>query len=120
MALVNKVEQKIKTSLENTIMFQIITYCFFKDIQLSNSDLKCIVELAKKKIADTSSFFKEMEDLKIYKSAQSARNAIVKAEKKGLVIKDNKRIKLTDDVNIVTFGNVLLDYKILGIESKES
>lgn len=120
MALVNKIESKIKTTLDNTIMFQIITFCFFKDIQLSTSDLKCIVELAKRKTVDTSSFFKEMEDLKIYKSAQSARNAIVKAEKKGLVVKDNKRIKITDSINIVTSGNVLLDYKILGIESKES
>ena len=55
-----------------------------------------------------------------FKSCQSARNAINKAERKQLVIKSGKNkktIKINDEINIQTDGVVLLDFKILGSES---
>jgi len=61
-----------------------------------------------------------MTELGIFKSPQSARNAITKASKKNLVIKDGnnkKKISINQDLNVQTTGPVLLDYKILGIES---
>ena len=59
----------------------------------------------------------------IFKSPQSARNAITKAEKKNLLIKNGnnkKTITINPDINVQTEGLVLLDYKILGSEAKES
>ena len=47
MALVNKVEKKAKMSRDDVIKYQILTHCFFNDIQISNSDLQCLCELAK-------------------------------------------------------------------------
>ena len=47
MAIVQKVELKLQTSLDTTMKYQIMTYCFFKDILISNSDLKFLMELAK-------------------------------------------------------------------------
>ena len=62
-------------------------------------------------------------DQDIFKSSQSDRNAITKAEKKNLLVKkgnNKKTISLNPDINVQTSGLVLLDYKILGSESKES
>ena len=47
MALVKKVDIKLQTNLDTTIKYQIMTYCFFADILISNSDLKFLMELAK-------------------------------------------------------------------------
>ena len=53
----------------------------------------------------------------------AAVNAITKAEKKNLLIKtgnNKKTISINKDINIQNKGLVLLDYKVLGSESKES
>jgi len=123
MALVKKVDIKLQTNLDTTIKFQIMTYCFFADILISNSDLKFLMELAKKGKVELTIFCKSLVDKGIFKSPQSARNAITKAEKKQLLAKDGinkKTIIINKDINIQTEGLVLLDYKILGNESQES
>ena len=40
MALVKKVDIKLQTNLDTTIKYQIMTYCFFADILISNSEKK--------------------------------------------------------------------------------
>jgi len=123
MAIVNKVDQKAKVDIDTTIQYQIVTYCFFNGVQISNADLKCLAELAKQGEVELTLFCNDVTDLGIFKSPQSARNAITKASKKNLVIKDGKnkkKIYLNKSMNVQTAGNVLLDYKILGIESQES
>ena len=123
MAIVNKVDQKAKVDLDTTIQYQIVTYCFFNNLQISNSDLKCLAELAKIGEVELTFFCLHGTDLGIFKSPQSARNAITKASKKDLVVKDGKnrkKIFLNKKMNVQTSGTVLLDYKILGIESEES
>ena len=70
-----------------------------------------------------SKFCVLLTELNIFKSAQSARNAISKAEKKNLVIKkgtNKKTIILNKNINVQKEGLVLLDYKILGSESQET
>jgi len=100
-----------------------MTYCFFADILISNSDLKFLMELAKIGKVELTVFCKSLVDKEIFKSPQSARNAITKAEKKQLLTKDGvnkKTILINKDINVQTKGLVLLDYKILGNETKES
>ena len=123
MALVKKVDIKLQTNLDTTIKYQIMTYCFFADILISNSDLKFLMELAKKGKVELTIFCKSLVDKGIFKSPQSARNAITKAEKKQLLAKDGinkKTIIINKEINVQTEGLVLLDYKILGSEPKES
>jgi hypothetical protein len=123
MAIVQKVELKLQTSLDITMKYQIITYCFLKDILISNSDLKFLTELAKTGKIELTKFCKSLVEKQIFKSPQSARNAITKAEKKELLFKEGinkKTIMLNKDINVQTEGVVLLDYKVLGRESKES
>ena len=123
MAIVNKVDKKVKTSRNLVIKYQILTYCFLNEIQISNSDLNCLAELAKKGRKELTSFCEYISKKGIFKSSQSCRNALAKAEKKKLIIKDGsnkKTIYLNQDINVQTEGTILLDYKILGIETQES
>ena len=82
-----------------------------------------MAELAKVDSKELTSFCKEISEKKIFKSSQSCRNALAKAEKKNLIIKNGsnkKTIYINSNLNIQTEGIILLDYKILGIETKES
>lgn len=122
MAIVNKVDQKAKVDIDTTIQYQIMTYCFFNKIQISNADLLCLAELAKQGEVELTLFCNDVTDLGIFKSPQSARNAITKASKKQLVVKNGKnkkKIYLNKTMNVQTSGTVLLDYKILGLETQE-
>ena len=117
-----KVEKKVKVGKDDIIKYQFLTYCFLNDIQISQSDLNCLTELAKLKSSELTKFCDYISELKIFKSAQSVRNALTKATKKNLIVKngDNKKnIKINPDIEIQTDGTVLLDFKILGLETKE-
>ena len=123
MAIVNKVDLKHQVSLSLSIKYQIVTYCFFNNIRISNSDLEFLTRLARSKDIEMTKFCQETVDQNIFKSSQSARNAVTKAEKKNLLIKkgnNKKTISLNPDINIQVNGIVLLDYKILGREPQES
>ena len=123
MALVNKIDLKLKVNLDTCVMYQIMTYCFFKQIVISNSDLKFLMHLSKNDNIELTKFCIKLVDGNIFKSPQSARNAITKAEKKGLLNKrgiNKKTITINKDMNIQKDGLVLLDYKILGNESQEA
>ena len=123
MALVKKVDLKLKVGMDKCIMYQILSYCFFKEIIISNSDLKFLMELSKRNGIELTKFCIELVSKDIFKSPQSARNAITKAAKKGLVIKNGtnkKTITISSDINVQVEGLVLLDYKILGNESQEA
>ena len=118
MAVVKKVDLKLKINLDKCIMYQIMSYCFFKDIIISNSDLKFLKELAKEDTIELTKFCLSLVDKDIFKSAQSARNAITKASKKDLLVKvgnNKKTISINKNMNIQNEGLVLLDYKILGL-----
>ncbi len=121
--IVNKVDKKVKMSRDGVIKYQLLTFCFLNDVQISISDLNCLTELAKLGSDELTSFCKLMSEKKIFKSPQSARNAIAKAEKKDLVKKlgnNRKRISINKSMNIQTKGTIFLDYKFLGIEAEGS
>jgi hypothetical protein len=120
MALVNNVGLQLKVDKDKCIQYQLVTYCFFENILISNSDLKFLTELSKNNGVELTKFCISLVDQGIFKSPQSARNAITKAEKKNLITKDGvnkKTISLSKGLNIQIQGLVLLDYKILGLES---
>lgn len=119
MTRVNKVDKKVRMSRNGVIKYQILTFCFLNDVQISISDLNCLTELAKLGSHELTSFCKLVADKNIFKSPQSARNAITKAEKKKLVKKignNRKSISISNSMNIQTEGTIFLDYKFLGIE----
>lgn len=115
MALVNTVEKRIKMQKDGVIKYQIITFCFLNDLQLSKSDVECLLELAKKGSMNVTSFCKHISSLNIFKSPQSCRNAVQKAKRKNLIIMDGKNIIINPEMNIQVDGQILLDFKILGL-----
>tara|TARA_R110000744_G_scaffold202061_4_gene321055 strand:- start:3734 stop:4105 length:372 start_codon:yes stop_codon:yes gene_type:complete len=122
MAIVNKIEKKIKVSRDEVIQYQILTYCFFNNIQISMSDLNCLYSLALMEEIELTTFCNKISELGIFKSSQSCRNALSKAEKKGLIVKkgnNKKTILLNPKMNIQIEGILFLDFKILSVESKE-
>jgi len=122
MAIVNKVDLKMQVDIDVSSRYQILTYCFFNDILISNSDLKFLAELSKVDDIELTKFCVDLVSKGIFKSPQSARNAITKAEKKDLLTKkgtNKKTITLNKDINVQTEGLVLLDYKVLGSEAQE-
>ena len=122
MAIVNKVDFKKQVTINETISYQILSYCFFNNIHISSTDLKLLTQLAKQSGVELTKFCIYLTDNNIFKSNQSARNAITKAEKKGLIIKNGvnkKTITLNTDMNVQVDGIVLLDYKILGRETQK-
>ena len=84
MALVNKVDKKVKMSKDEVIKYQILTYCFLNDIQISNSDLICLSILAKNSNVELTKFCELISTNGIFKSAQSCSKSLTKAEKKDL------------------------------------
>lgn len=125
MAVVNQVKKQAKMPKWDLVKFQILTHCYINRITVSDSDLNCLTLLSFNQPAELTSFCYDAssEESWIFKSSQTVRNSINKAEKKSLVIKDpnNKKfVMLNPELKIQTEGMILLDYKFLGHDSKES
>ena len=123
MAVVNKVDIKLKVDINQTVKYQILTYCFFNNILLTKTDLDFLAELSFNHKIEIAKFCNLLTEKGIFKSSQSARNAISKIERKGLLSKmgtNKKTIVINKTINVQTSGLVLLDYKILGNEPKEA
>jgi hypothetical protein len=124
MALVNQVQKKVKMPKWDVVKFQILTHCYVNKIAMSESDLNCLTLLSFNQPIELTHFCYDAssEEEPIFKSPQTVRNCINKAEKNGLVLKDDdnkKVIFLNPDLKIQTDGTILLDYKFLGYDSQE-
>lgn len=125
MALVNQVQKKVKMPKWEIVKFQILTYCFINRIAINESDLNCLTLLSFNQPVLLTDFCYDAssEEGWIFKSPQTVRNAINKAEKQNLVIKDSKNKKLifiNPELQIQTEGTILLDYKLLGYDTKKA
>jgi hypothetical protein len=74
---------------------------------------------------DLTDFCNTAADNNIFGCSQSVRNAVAKAERKGLIEfakvgKSRKKIKISKEIVIQTTGNILLDYKFIRIEPEKS
>lgn len=120
--LVNKVDKRVKLDKRDVVRYQIMTYCFLNGIQVSDSDLNCLTELGLLEQEELTSFCNQVAEKKIFKTPQSARNAINKAEKKNLLTKEGKgrkTIRLNEALNVQVAGTVLLDFKFVSIETEK-
>ena len=123
MALVNQVEKKAKLDKFSVVQFQILTHCFLSSIPISTAELTCLSLLALDGEQELNSFCQKIHAQSVFKSSQTVRNSISKAEKNNLVVKEGKskkKIKIHPDMKVQTKGNILLDYKFLGLASTES
>ena len=124
MALVNQVQKRVKMPKWDVVKFQILTHCYINRITMSESDLNCLTLLSFNEPIELTNFCLDAssEEDWIFKSPQTVRNCINKAEKNNLVIKDTgnkKLIMLNPHLKIQTKGSILLDYKFLGNDTEE-
>lgn len=122
MALVNQVSKVVKMDHWNIVKYQIATHCYLKDIQISKPDLSCLTFLALSGERELPEFCDLAAEHGIFKTAQSVRNALTKAEKKKLITKDGKnkkKIKIAKDLNVQTDGNILLVHKLVYIADEK-
>lgn len=119
MALVNQVQKRAVMPKWDVVKFQILTHCYLNKISVSEADLNCLTLLSITGSIELTHFCYDAssEEDWIFKSPQSVRNALNKAEKNKLVIKDpdNKKvIMINPELKIQVEGDILLDYKFLG------
>ena len=125
MALVNQVQKRVKMPKWDIVKFQILTHCYINRIAMSESDLNCLTLLSFNQPIELSNFCLDAssEEDWIFKSPQTVRNSVNKAEKNGLVIKDAKNkkvIMLNPTLKIQTQGTIFLDYKFLANDTQEN
>lgn len=119
MAKFKVVKKIISMTDKEIIKFQLMSHCYVYNIPVNNSDLDCLTLLGMLGETDLISFCDIVTSNKIFKSAQTVRNCLVKLEKNGLLNKTGKSkkvIKLNPNMNIQCSGNIFLDYKIYTIE----
>lgn len=118
MTIVNKVEQRAQLAIMDIVKLQLLMYCFFKGISMTEHELECLTLLAIQGESDLNSFCKLIGERQLYASAQTARNVMNKFEKKALVVKHGKKKKqvhINPEVKLQTTGNILLDCKFAHI-----
>jgi len=125
MAIVNQVQKKTRLTKWDIIKYQILTYCYIKKIAVTDSDLNCMTLLSLNQPIELTHFCYDAssEEDCIFKSSQTVRNCINKAEKNKLVIKDlsnKKLILINPDLQLQTEGIVLLDYKFLSDDTSKT
>jgi hypothetical protein len=125
MALVNQVLKRVRMPKWDIVKFQILTHCYINRITMSESDLDCLTLLSFNQPVELSNFCLDAsaEEEWIFKSPQTVRNSINKAEKNGLIVKDSankKVIMLNPNIKVQIEGTILLDYKFLGNDTEES
>ena len=125
MALVNQVQKRVKMPKWEIVKFQILTHCYINRIAMSESDLNCLTLLCFNEPIELTHFCYDAssEEDWIFKSPQTVRNCINKAEKNKLVIRDTENKKLimvNPDLKIQTEGTLLLDYKFLGDDTQKT
>ena len=137
MAKVNVVNKQVKLTLDQIIKYQLITHCYINRIVLSDLDLDCLTYLgvlgeseltdfcnlmAEKRLSDKLKTWTPSipNERKPDASPQTIRNVLIKVEKENLlqkVGKGRKKISLSPSLKIQTLGNILLNYKIVHLES---
>lgn len=124
MALVNQVQKHVRMSKWDVVKFQLVTHCYLNRIMVSDADLECLTLLSLNSPIELTHFcYDASEEHKVFKSPQTVRNSINKAEKNGLVIKNpnnKKEISINPKLKVQTEGNVLLDYKFLANDTQET
>ena len=115
MALFNQVEKRMKLTTWQSVKYQLITYCYLYNIQVSDADLDCLTFLALEGEQELTSFCFKAYEKKIFSSTQSVRNCLTKAEKKNLIKKEGKnkkKIYIHPDLKMMSQGNILLDFNV--------
>lgn len=116
-------ERKKKMPMEDIIRFQVLIHCHLNRIRISPEELNCLTLIGLWGSTDLNQLCAKMEQLQVYKSSPSARNALDRMKEKGLINKvgkTRKKVSLSDSMNIKNKGNILVDIKLGCYEAVKS
>lgn len=122
MAKVNLIQKKIVADKNEIILFQIMLYCFLHKISLSDNEMRCIEDLSIVGESDLSEYCMDASEKNFFKSPQSVRNFLCKAEGYGLVKKEGgskKKVSVSESIGIETKGNIIINLNMI-YASKEN
>jgi hypothetical protein len=119
MAIVNKVEKRVKMSQIEIIKFQILTYCYFENINIDRPQLELVALLSMHGTQELQAFCTSIGQTSLYSNAQTVRNSLARSAEKGLVIKEGKhkiKVFVNPALQLVINDNILLDYKFAYVQ----
>jgi len=114
------INKQIPLSLHDIIRYQINQYCFIEKIRMSPAQQDCLAMLGVYGEMNISDFCEQIVTEDIFGSIQTTRNFLVKCIKDGLVKRSglgNKVVSLSDNLQIITSGTILLNLKVYHVES---
>lgn len=100
-----------------------MTHCFANDIFLNKTELDCLALLGSKGKIRLSEFCILATTEKILGSPTAINNCLAKISRSNLFLKEGggkKQIFLNPSLNIQTKGNIVLNYKIVSLESTDT
>ena len=112
MAKVNLVSKKITMDLWNIIKFQLLTHGYIQGIPLSESELNCLTLLGINKESELSDFCNAS-------CSEEQRDKEPALEYKSHIFKNRKKIFLSENLKIQILGNIVLDYKVICLDTKK-
>jgi hypothetical protein len=122
MAILNKIDKQGNLTKTSIIKLQLLFHCFLNKIFISEADIDCLTYLGECGEIYLIEFCENVTLQKIFKSTQTVRNSLAKAEKIGLLVKSgksNKKISLNPNLKIQTSGNILVTYKFLHVDATD-
>jgi len=122
MAKVKAVKKKVILSQSGIVKIQLLTHSFIQGVQLSNSEVDCLVLLGICGEQGLSEFCNTAVTGNIFKTSQTVRNFITRAGKLGLVSKtgtSTKKVSLHKDLKIEAEGSVWLNYNFIHVTEEQ-
>ena len=120
MAKVKVIDTKTQLTRSEMIKLQLVLYCLFKKIVLSEAEYNCLTLLGGLGKYDLTEFCTIASSHSIFKNTQTVRNCLVNMEKKGLILKEGKskkKVSIHEALNLHSKSSALLSYRIFYIES---
>jgi hypothetical protein len=114
MAKVNVIDKKVEMLPMDIIRFQLLTHFFIHKVPMSESEVSCLSLLGSCGESELAEFCNAAVVQGVFKTSQTVRNFLTKAEKEGIVVKigkSRKKISLNPELKIVAGGNILLNLK---------
>ena len=123
------VEKVMRMSEVDIIRYQLLTHCFVNSLKLSESELACLLLLVRNGECDLSDFSQAASSISdtslkysevVFKTPQTVRNFLTRAEKDKLIIKtgtSRKKIQINPDLQIQSGGTIVLNFKMIYLAS---
>jgi hypothetical protein len=114
MPVVHTIQKRGQLNKTDVVRFQLLTFCFFQGLSLTENELACLVQLALQGTVELNGFCTAVYEQQLYASPQTVRNLLTKFERLKLVVKEGrsrKKVRVHPDVDVHTEENILLDFR---------